>query len=140
MLAILLVFIFFFFLTMFSSHWGHDDIIYKYWGQRMPREEASKMTIFVLLKLAASLSGAFAIANLIRFLVLNQYVPDPEFTKDGAELFAVFSIFAAFAVVGAAQNALRLVEGRKTRPIVNLAIFAENRRRWRVFMTDLWKP
>jgi hypothetical protein len=119
----------FFALTLISSWIGDDDTAYKFWGRKPTGAEGIARIRFVLVKFFASLYGGVLVAFLLASYVRDAFsmtMPNEYFVCFMALCMALFALF-----IGVMQNGIRLIRGRKLRPIYDLALLRYNLDKWK---------
>lgn len=132
MLAInwrLLLGIFFLGVTMICSINGDNDAVYRYWNRKPTPQESFAWVRFVLSKYIASIyCGAFTGVWFVRNIYLAFIARS--ITNNQAVLIFALAMFFVYCAIGVAENAIRLIQKRPTRPLVDMAVYRRGIRGW----------
>ncbi len=111
------------FLTVYRSYLGDDDVVYKFMDRKPTPQESIIRIRWVLLKAFAAISGGVVLASAIIVSLRSQSI---HLSESQLDLLFFASMGVVVCLIGFIQNGIRLLTGRRQRPIIDVEIWRRN--------------
>jgi hypothetical protein len=125
---ILLTFAISFGFTIYFSFIGDDDVVYQFMGRNPTPKEGLARVRFVFAKACASCSGGIVMATLLGLYLRKEFLV--QFSENGVVCLAMACILVSSLLIGTVQNGIRRQQGRRERPVLDIALWKYTLGRW----------